>query len=88
MTPIDLLTLTLAVYLLTDALVNRALPFGVMARIRERLQWEVLRCMYCAAFWVGIVVYLIWLVEPRVTYPLAASGGMLILWRYTGSNHA
>lgn len=87
MQPIDLLTLTLAAYLLTDALVNRALPWNVMGRIRERLNSDVFRCMYCAAFWAGIAVYLIWLIEPRITYPLAISGGMLLLWRYTGGAH-
>lgn len=87
MQPSDLLILILATYLLTDALVNRALPYGIMTRVREWANSELLRCMYCAGFWVGIVVYLMWLVEPQLTYPLAASGGMLLMWRYTGGAH-
>jgi hypothetical protein len=87
-TPIDLLTLSLAVYLLTDALVNRALPFGIMARIRERLQWQVLTCFYCCVWWAGIAAYLMWLIEPRLLYPVAAAGAATLSWRYTGGNHA
>lgn len=84
--PIDLLTLALACYLLTDALVNRALPFNIMGRIRERLQWGALTCFYCAAFWCGIAVYLVWLIEPRLLIPFAAGGAAVLSWRYTGSN--
>lgn len=84
----DLLILALATYLLTDALVNRALPYGIMARIRDRLQWQGLTCMYCSVWYAGVAVYLLWLVEPQLVYPFAAGGGAIILWRFTGSNHA
>lgn len=87
MQPLDLIILALACYLLTDALVNRALPYGVMARIRDKTQWQVFQCFYCSAFWCGIAVYLLWLVELQLTYPLAIGGGAILLWRYTGANH-
>lgn len=88
MQPTDLLILALACYVITDVLVNRAAPFGIMARIRDRMNTELLRCMYCAGLWVGIAVYLAWRIEPQVIYPLAIAGGALMLWRYTGGNHA
>lgn len=88
MTLPDLLILILACYLLTDYLVNRELPYNIMGRIRDRLQWGTLRCMYCASIWCAAVVYLVWLVEPQLIYPLTIAGGMLMMWRYTGGNHA
>lgn len=88
MQPTDLLILALATYLLTDALVNRALPFGIMTRIREATHWQVFECFYCSAFWAGIAVYGMWLAEPRLVYPVAAAGAAVLSWRYTGSNHA
>lgn len=87
MQSLDLIILSLACYLLTDALVNRALPFGVMARIRDKTQWQVFQCFYCAAFWCGIVVYLLWLINLELIYPLAVGGGAILLWRHTGGNH-
>lgn len=88
MNAIDLLILALATYLFTDALVNRALPFGVMARLRDRLQWDVFLCFYCSSFWAALAVYGMWMLEPRLVMPLAAGGGAVLLWRYTGGNHA
>lgn len=87
MTPIDLLILALAAYLLTDYLVNRELPYNIMGRIRDRLQWGTLRCFYCASIWCGIAVYLLWLVEPQLIYPFAIGGGAVLMWRYTGASH-
>lgn len=87
MQPLDLIILIPAAYLVNDYLVNRALPFGVMDWIRARVQSDVFRCFYCAAVWSGIAVYLLWLVEPQLTYPLAIGGGAILLWRYTGGNH-
>lgn len=87
MTLIDLLTLTLAAYLLTDALVNRALPWNIMGRLRERLQWGGLQCFYCASIYAAFIVTGLWLIEPRLLIPLAAGGGAVILWRYTGAGH-
>lgn len=88
MQPLDLLILALACYLVTDYTVNRALPFGIMTRIRERLQWDVFHCFYCAAIWAGIAVYLLWLIDPRLVIPPAMGGAAVLSWRYTGCNHA
>lgn len=88
MQPTDLLILALATYLLTDALVNRALPFGIMTRIRDRADSDLFRCFYCASIWAAITVYLLYLVNPQVVMPIAAGGGAVLLWRYTGGNHA
>lgn len=83
----DLAILIPAAYLVNDYLVNRELPYNIMGRIRDRLQWGALSCFYCAAVWSGIAVYLLWLVEPQLTYPLAIGGGAILLWRYTGASH-
>jgi hypothetical protein len=83
----DLLLLSLACYLLTDALVNRALPFNIMGRVRERLQWGALTCFYCSSVWAGFFVTGLWLIEPRLLIPLAAGGAAVLSWRYTGGNH-
>lgn len=87
MTPLDLLILTAAAYLLTDAMVNRALPFGIMTRIRDRWQTDWLRCWYCFVWSAGVIVYVVWLIEPRLIYPVAAAGLATLSWRYTGANH-
>lgn len=83
---LDLLLIILAAYTLTDILVNRGLPFGVMDAVRQRTQWQVFNCFYCSAFWSGIVVYGISQVDMRIIVPLAGTGGAILLWRYTGSN--
>lgn len=88
MQPVDLLILIFAAYLVNDYLVNRELPYNLMGRIRDRLQWGALQCFYCCAIWSGIAVYLLWLVNPQLVYPIAAGGGAVLLWRYTGGNHA
>lgn len=88
MTLFDLLILALATYLLTDALVNRALPFGIMTRVRDRLQWQGLECFYCSSWWAGFAVTGLWLIDIRLLIPFAAAGGAVLAWRYTGSNHA
>jgi hypothetical protein len=87
MQPLDLLLLALATYTVTDILVNRGLPFNVLGRLRDSHDWQLLRCFYCSAFWAGIAIYLVWLLNPQVVAPLALSGGAILLWRYTGGNH-
>ena len=88
MTLPDLLILAFACYVVTDILVNRAAPFGVMDWIRAKANSDVFRCFYCASIWAGIAVYLVWRIEPQVIYPVAVAGGAVLLWRYTGGNHA
>lgn len=88
MTLPDLIILALACYLLTDAMVNRDLPYNIMTRIRVYARWQVFTCMYCSGFWVSIAVYLLWLIEPRLMYPPAIGGAAILAWRYTGGNHA
>ena len=83
----DLIILALACYLVTDILVNRAAPFGIMTRIRAAVNSDVFRCFYCASVWAGIAVYLLWRFEPQVVYPLAIGAGAVLSWRYTGGNH-
>lgn len=87
MQPTDLLTLSLACYLLTDALVNRDLPFSVMARLREQVKSDVFHCFYCSSIWAAIIVYVTWQIEPGIVYPFAIGGGAVLLWRYTGASH-
>lgn len=88
MQPLDLLILALACYLVTDALVNRALPFGVMTWLRERVNSDVFRCFYCASFWAGVAVYTITFREINLINSAAIAGGAVLMWRYTGGNHA
>lgn len=86
-TALDLLILALACYLLTDAMVNRALPFGVMTWIREHANSDVFHCFYCSSIWAAIIVYVTWQIEPGIVYPFAIGGGAVLLWRYTGASH-
>jgi hypothetical protein len=87
MTLSDLLILALACYVVTDVLVNRAAPFGVMDWIRARWNTQLLRCMYCAGLWTGILVYVITYREINLINSAAVTGAMLILWRWTGGQH-
>lgn len=83
----DLLILALACYVFTDILVNRAAPFGIMEKIRTRVNSDLLRCFYCGGLWVGLAVYTITFREINLINSAAVTGAAVLLWRYTGANH-
>lgn len=85
---LDLLILSLATWRLARLLTKEDAPFKLMARIRERLKWGVFECIYCTSIWCAIALYVIWRTPaaPIVTV-IGISGGAMMLYRYTGSDH-
>lgn len=88
MSALDLLLLALATWRLAYLLVKESGPFGFMARIRA---WStlggLLTCIYCASVWTALAAYLIYLAFAPAVWVLAASGGAMMLYRYTGGVH-
>lgn len=97
MTLTDLLTLSLATWLIAHIIVKLNSPFNIIKALRDKAIargtepgsiGEALTCIYCVSVWVGIIVVLVWLSPAReVVYPFAVAGGGLMLWRYTGGEH-
>lgn len=89
MTPIDLLILTLFTWRLAYLLVKESGPFNLMGRLRARTTiGGLLECLYCASIWTALIGYgLLSTPLAPIVYVGAASGGAMMLWRYTGGEH-
>lgn len=85
----EFLLVTLATWRLAYLLAREDAPFRLMAKVRAR--WPLgglLTCLYCTSVWAAIICYLTWLTPARpLIVVFAASGGALLLWRYTGGSH-
>lgn len=90
MTPIDLLILALATWRLAYLISKEDAPFKLMARFRTRFPLGGgTACIYCTSVWAGIGLYLLLLTPAYfIVYMLAASGGAMLLHRYTGGDFA
>lgn len=85
----DLLIISLATWRLAYFVSKENAPFDAMKRLRERFPLGGgTACIYCVSIWTAIGS---WLLLQTLLYPLvyiaAASGGAMMLWRYTGGEH-
>lgn len=90
MTAIDLLILSLATWRLAYLISKEDAPFKLMARFRTRYPLGGgTACIYCVSVWAGIGLYVL---LPTPLYPIvwifAASGGAMLLHRYTGGDYS
>lgn len=89
MSGIDLLIAALASWRLAYMLTHEDGPWQIFTRLRTR--WPLgglLTCLYCLNVWAALLCYgLLHSEAAVVVYVLAASGGALMLWRYTGGGH-
>lgn len=86
MNPSDLLILVLATLYFAYALTKTHGPFGVFETVRAKVPLGGLTtCLVCAAFWVAVVFYLLWItpLQPLV-YIFAAAGGAVVVGHYVG----
>lgn len=89
MTPLDLLVLSLFAWYLAYVLVKTSGPFNVFGRIRGVTTFGgLLSCLYCLVLWTSVLGYLL-LLSPygAIVYIGGASGGAMIMYRYTGGDH-
>jgi hypothetical protein len=89
MTPLNLLLLALFAWRVAYMLVKESGPFDVFTRLRAvTTVGGVLTCIYCCSVWTGLAGYLL-MSTPLVpiVYVGAISGGAMMMWRYTGSEH-
>lgn len=86
MSILDLLTLALATLYLSYALTKTHGPFGVFSAIRQRASLGGLTsCIVCAAFWLALAFYALWLTPLKpIVEVFAVAGGMVALAQYTG----
>jgi hypothetical protein len=86
MTPLDLLILSLATWRLAYLLAKEKGPYDILTTLRGRFVF--LTCIYCVSVWAGAGLYLL-LTTPAapVVWMLAASGGAMLMHRYTGGDH-
>ena len=88
MQALDLLILALATWRLAYFATKESGPWGVMATVRAvSTLGGLLTCIYCASVWTALLAYLVYLVFPPAVYIVAASGGAMLLHRYTGADH-
>lgn len=84
---LDLLLLSLATWRLAYLITKESGPFDLVKKFRERLPLGGLTsCIYCASIWAAVGVYLVFLIFPPAIWIIAASGGAMLMWRYTGSD--
>lgn len=86
MNPSDLIVLSLATLYLTHALTKTHGPVGVFETIRSKYPLGGLTtCLVCAAFWIAVVFYLLWLTPLQpIVYVFAAAGGAVVVGHYVG----
>lgn len=86
MSLLNLLILSLATWRLAYLLAKEDGPKQSIARLRAR--FHLPECVYCLSVWCGAGLYLVMLTPALpVVYMLAASGGALMLHRYTGGDY-
>lgn len=90
MTPINFLTLALATFWITYALVHLDLPFGVMKAFRERITTfgGLLLCYYCASWWTALALYGVQYRAIDVVMASAIAGAACLAYRYTGGHYS
>lgn len=89
MTPVNLFLLTLATWRLAYLVAKEDAPFKMAKRLRERFPLGGLTtCQYCASVWAAGILYVLMLTPVVwIVYILAASGGAMLMYRYTGGDH-
>lgn len=82
----DLLILALATLYLSFALTKTHGAFGMFAWIRQRLPLGgATSCIVCAAFWMALAMYIVWLTPLRpLVDVLALAGGATMAAYYVG----
>ena len=74
---IEIITIILAAYWATSAIVYSDGPALAFAKLRHK--YEFLECFICVAFWVSLAMSLLAYLVPVAIYPLAIAGGALLL---------
>jgi hypothetical protein len=46
---------------------------------RQSLLAEVLTCVYCFSFWIGIVVLIGWILRPEIVWPFTVVGVVVLI---------
>ena len=96
MTPLAFIIASLAIWRLSYAIVKENGPLMVFARLRARLAasqkrsgglFDLISCIYCVSFWIGLVGSLIVLnnVFEWVGYGLAFSAVAVLIERLTNA---
>lgn len=82
----DLIVLSLATLYLAYALTKTHGAGGLFAWVREHLPLGGLTsCIVCAAFWIGMAFYGLWLTPLQpIVYVFAAAGGAVVIGNYVG----
>lgn len=90
MTPLDLLTLTLATFYLAYAAVHLDLPFNAGKRFRENVTTfgGLLLCFLCCAWWVALILYVVQYHTVDLTHVSAIAGAACLAYKYTGGGYS
>lgn len=80
----DFIVLAVATWRLAYLVTND----DITASFRNRMHFELWRCIYCFSVWSGAIVLLMWLIGLNgIVWILALAGGALLLHVYTGAMH-
>jgi hypothetical protein len=86
----DLIVLALATMYAAHAITSTDGPFFVFLKLRERTRHVLkglLDCIVCTAFWVALVLLLLYGIAPGFIWVLAVAGAALAVRTYTGVKH-
>lgn len=100
MTVIEFVMIALAAWYVAHCITKESGPFNLFGRVRSWARRnikegertpdgsfaEAIECVYCMAFWVGLLVYLLWLTPAQpLVLVLAIAGGALVAERWIRS---
>jgi hypothetical protein len=84
----ELLILACATWYISFVLTRLPGPFGVFARMRERPQFGIMKCIYCLSFWIAIALYVLMYNDfEELVWILGICGGAHMLASFTGVNY-
>lgn len=88
MTWLDFALIALATLYLSEIITGKDGPFGIFAKLRALPSMGLLRCIWCTAPYVALLMLGVYWFAPPVVYVFAVAGLALALRSYTGVAHA
>jgi hypothetical protein len=67
------------VFTLFRSFIGVTVDKGAVLVVKENVFSEVLSCVYCTSFWVGLVLVPVWMFAPVVLTPFAIAGFIVLI---------
>lgn len=84
----DFVMIAFATLYLSEIITGKDGPFGVFTKLRQVPSMGLLRCVWCTAPYVALLMLGVYWFAPPVVWVFAVAGLALALRSYTGVAHA